>query len=57
MVFLRGRRFTGEIFGVVFLVGTIFKLADGNQKLAIIGFALGVGIIAIWEWVIGRARS
>jgi hypothetical protein len=56
-VFFGTRRFTGTIFGAVCLVGAIFEAIDGNHKQAIIGFALGIGIIAIWEWVVWRERN
>jgi hypothetical protein len=56
-VFLGGRRFSGEIFGLVCIVGAILELVDGNHKQAIIGFALGVGIIAVWEWAVWRSKG
>ena len=55
-MFLGTRRFTGTIFGAACVLGASFELASGHHRQAVIGFALGIGIIAIWEWVVWRGK-
>lgn len=56
-VFLRSRGFAGRIFGTVCLVGGVLELANGNHRQAIIGFALGIGIIVVTEWARWRSKG
>jgi hypothetical protein len=50
-------RFTGIIFGVVCLLAAVYEFIDGHGRYGTLGMLLGVGIIAVWEWVVWRAGS
>jgi hypothetical protein len=47
-------RFTGTIFGVACLLAATYEFTDGHGRYGTFGVFLGIGMIAVWEWVIRR---